>query len=134
VRLTLIKGKSGWRIGSVEARDNFYQLATDQTARISVVAIFRSLRRYVQGEEPARALFDFCLAALRLACGPQPKSPDFNAVVSVRMLLLLGYISRVTVPAEVLDVPLSQLSQPLPADCKVILAKVLKQAETASQL
>jgi recombinational DNA repair protein (RecF pathway) len=134
VRATLIKGKAGWRIGSVEAHKNYYQLATNQASRVSVVAIFRQLRRYIQGEEPADELFDFCLEALELAFEERPNSEEFNQIVSARMLFVLGYISRSTLPSELLDTPLNAVSGALSATARKQLTTALEQAEAASHL
>lgn len=50
VRISLVRGKSGWRIGSVESLQNFYRHAPDQSTRRAVVYIIKLLRRFVPSE------------------------------------------------------------------------------------
>lgn len=101
VRVSLVKGKRGWKIGSIESLKNFYHDAADKTARGSVVSVFRHLRRFVRGEEPAEDLFTFTTDALiELATSPN-HTPFTLLVVQVRILSLLGYVDDKSVPESI---------------------------------
>lgn len=134
VRVTLIKGKVGWRIGSIEALDNYYNTATDKDARGSVVKIFRQLRRFIHGEEIAMELFDFVKETLKFVSTEIEKRHFIDKVIQLRIFQLLGYVSINSVPEELLKTPLQEmcdLDQNLP-DTKLDL--VLEKAVTASHL
>jgi len=45
IRVSLVKGKTGWRIGSVESLRNDFSAAYDRETRGSVVSLYRLLRR-----------------------------------------------------------------------------------------
>ena len=52
IRVSLVKGKSGWRIGSVEALGNPFLRAESRALRGSISYVVTQLRRYVHGEIP----------------------------------------------------------------------------------
>jgi recombinational DNA repair protein (RecF pathway) len=90
IRVSLLKGKNGWRIGSVESLGNPFLAAEDRGERARVTFIFSQLRRYVHGEVPLPRVFDDTLCAL--------KEKDLlweqvQRVFEVRLLSELGYIS-----------------------------------------
>ena len=64
ITVSLIKGKSGWRIGSVDGEQNLFAQATSREARGSIVRVLKLIRRYVQGEEAHPEFFAECKAAL----------------------------------------------------------------------
>ena len=66
INVSLIKGKQGWRVGSVEVEMNYFAKAEGRSARGSVVLLFKTLRRFIHDEEPLQKLFDFCLEALKV--------------------------------------------------------------------
>lgn len=93
IRVSLVKGKSGWRIGSVEALGNPFLRAETRKERGSITYIIAQLRRYVHGEIALpRAYADVCdllhTNALRT---------DENSILQelflVRLLAELGYIA-----------------------------------------
>lgn len=90
VRVSLVRGKSGWRIGSVENECNVFARAKTREARADVLAATKLLRQFVQGEEPHRALFaDVRRALAHLAEGDAPHVYDAFAL---RLLHKLGYV------------------------------------------
>lgn len=135
VRVSLIKGKSGWRIGSVEALQNFYQRATDKEVRGSIVSVFRDLRRFIHGEEVSTSLHDLVTESLEFVL--QPMSTErrkmIEKVIKVRLLHELGYVSKKSLPEEAFSAALSTI---LEADKELEkqLDKALKNAVTASHL
>ncbi len=111
IRVSLIKGKTGWRVGSVEALQNDFSLATDRQMRSSVVLIYRTLRRFIRGEEASPELFAFVVAALDVSLGVPIERQLFDSAVQVRILALLGYVDKQEMPsavgnAEVIDLAL----------------------------
>ncbi len=134
VRVTLIRGKAGWRIGSVEALHNFYSSASDKIVRGSVVRIFRQLRRFIHGEEIAKDLFDFSTKALQHVSGEIKERIFVDKVIQLRIFNLLGYVSSKSIPEKLLDTPLSEIQHISDATVSKKLDKVLEQAISASHL
>ena len=94
ITVSLIKGKSGWRIGSVDGEQNLFAQATSREARGSIVRILKLIRRYVQGEEPHPAFFAECKAALvYLAAAEVSNRPLVEEIIVARILYELGYMS-----------------------------------------
>jgi len=93
IRVSLIKGKSGWRIGSTESLGNLFLEAEGRLARGGVTYLVKMLRRYVQGEQAMSEVFDDLVEAMTVIA----KSDDvFNItmwqnVAMARLLHTLGY-------------------------------------------
>jgi DNA repair protein RecO len=98
VRLSLVRGKAGWRVGSTEALGNYYHQAVDQAARGSVVRLFRLVRRFYQGEEPHPELFDFLRQSLARLSGVVSARSHDELVAEVMLLVELGYVDRKRLP------------------------------------
>jgi DNA repair protein RecO len=99
IRVSLIKGKQGWRVGSVEAKTNYFTKAEDRTSRGSVVLIFKTLRRFIHGEESTPILFDFCLLALEGVGRIMSKERSFwDLIVELKILNELGYVDENNLP------------------------------------
>jgi recombinational DNA repair protein (RecF pathway) len=98
VRVSLVKGKQGWRVGSVEVEQNDFSLAKDREARGSVVMLHRLLRRFIRGEEASPDLYDFIILALDELLEVQPNRKLLDLFVQVRILAMLGYVNEATVP------------------------------------
>ena len=110
VRVSLIRGKSGWRIGSIEALDNYYNAASDKAARGSVVKIMRLLRRFVHGEEPHRQLFDYIKDAFSVLRNNISERSFMETVIQLELMRLLGYVDGKELPADIIDIAPSKLS------------------------
>ncbi len=134
VRISLVKGKQSWKIGSVESVKNYFALADTQEKRASVVAIFRTLRRFIHGEDASPELFSFCIEALELALGSVSARNFFEHCVQIRMLSLLGYVAEEALPPVLLRSNLSELA--LLEDETLIpqLAFLIKKGVENSQL
>ncbi len=102
IRVSLIKGKSGWRIGSVESEKNDFSLATDRETRGSVVAIYKLLRRFIRGEEASAELYDFMISALDQIALKNNDRKFLDAFIQLRFLSMLGYVDQKSLPKEVL--------------------------------
>lgn len=111
IRVSLVKGKSGWRIGSVEPQINFYSEASNKAARGSVVSVCRFLRRFFKGEEAAQELYEYILSVLSTVTKDMKDRTTVEDVIKLRILTALGYVDVKRVPAVVLtDEDLSSIS------------------------
>jgi DNA repair protein RecO len=134
VRVTLIRGRAGWRIGSVESVDNFYARATNKEARGSVVAVLRLLRRFIHGEEAVPELFSFAVSALELLSGDIQQRSFVDKVVQLRLLSQLGYIAQKDIPKALLETPVADIPPLFNETLERRLHKVLEHAVSASHL
>jgi recombinational DNA repair protein (RecF pathway) len=110
LNISLIKGKTGWRVGSVEALQNDFSLAANKEVRGSVVLFYRLLRRFIRGEEAHPDLFDFSVAALDELLAPQTNRRLLDLFIQIRILLLLGYVDETAVPDEIRTSTLADIS------------------------
>jgi recombinational DNA repair protein (RecF pathway) len=92
VRVSLVRGKSGWRIGSVESLGNPFLAARNRETRTFFQQLTRLLRRFLHGEESTPAIF---ADALELFSNPPapPAQAFFAALFELRQLYHLGYIT-----------------------------------------
>jgi recombinational DNA repair protein (RecF pathway) len=92
LRVSLVKGKSGWRIGSAEAIGNAFLAAEKREERAFVKNIVSLLRRYIHGQESLPQVF----ADVRCVFIEQavPKDDVLQLVFTIRLLHALGYISE----------------------------------------
>lgn len=98
IRVSLVKGKVGWRVGSVEVEQNDFALAEDREVRASVAIIYRLLRRFIRGEEVHVGLYDFVIEALDELLRPQSNRRLVELFVQVKILFLLGYVDEKVIP------------------------------------
>lgn len=134
IRVSLVKGKSGWRIGSVTEVKNYHACAANQAARGSVVKIIRLIRRFLAGEEMNDGLFDECVMALDFFANKLAERTCYEQVFVQRILAELGYIKGADVPKDFVAIPLDQL--PVTTICQhdQAIALSIEQAQAASQL
>lgn len=109
IRVSLVKGKRAWKIGSVEVIENDYRRATSREARGSVVLMYRTLRRFIHGEEASAELFDLCVAALRYVTETIPARTFFEAYLLVAIMRQLGYVNSERVPHVLRQIPLREV-------------------------
>lgn len=97
IRVSLVKGKSGWRIGSVESLGNSFLHARTREERGHVSFLITQLRKYVHGEIALSKIYDDIVTILE---GMEIYAPKWDVVGRVFMLRLfaeLGYIAPVSV-------------------------------------
>lgn len=100
-RVTLIRGKSGWKVASAESRLSLYERATTRSGRALVRDTILLLRRVMQGEIPHQAIFDDVLTALR---GDECDEHKTRAtVLFARILYALGYVAPAPAYAHILQ-------------------------------
>ena len=92
IRVSLVKGKSGWRIGSVEARGNPFLRADTRKKRGLVAFVVMQLRRYVQGESPLVSMYEDAVGLLTSDLSLEEESVA-QSVFLLRLLSTLGYIA-----------------------------------------
>lgn len=134
IRISLIRGKHGWRVGSVESRGNYYHQAIDQAARGSVVGLCRLLRRFVRGEEAAPELFAYVIQALESLSGPLSNRVFVQEVVSVQFLSVLGYVDTTAIPVELQTVAPADIAAQYSATSAAKITTLYTQAVTMSHL
>lgn len=94
IRVSLVRGKSGWRIGSVEAIANPFMEARERGARGGVSAVVKLLRRFLHGEEPHPALYDDTVLALSCISAAEGEDIiDLQEQFTLRLLYVLGYVA-----------------------------------------
>jgi recombinational DNA repair protein (RecF pathway) len=93
VRVSLVKGKSGWRIGSVEALGNAFMSAQKRSERHLLSQCVATVRRFVRGEGAQGAIYrdlaDLCLAVAQ----HEPHAPAAGLCFTIRTLMNLGYLA-----------------------------------------
>ncbi len=133
IRISLIKGKHTWKVGSVESLSNMYSEAVSREARGSVVRTFKILRRYIHGEEPHPALYEYCVEALTVLKGEVTNRELLEQLVEANILYRLGYVEESSLPVAVRGsvTELVQVENPrFAAD----LAMLIEKAALNSQL
>ncbi len=134
VRVSLVKGKSSWKIGSIEPRMNFFMTASDKAARGSVVSLTKFLRRFYGGEEAFPLLFDYFLSALKALSGTVVTRTVSEYIVKVRMLRELGYVDGRVLP-EIVDEDIEVLVQKdIDNSVETALTPVIEKAVSLSHL
>lgn len=104
IRVSLVRGKSGWRVGSVQNEVNVFSIARTREARAGVLRIVKLLRQFVQGEEPHPALYADVYTALTYIADEAHEHIAYIADrFSVRMLYKLGYIAAEPTFAPLLE-------------------------------
>ena len=98
VKVSLVKGKGGWKVGSILPLKNYYYDSVDQAARGSVVSVFRLLRRFFKGEEANEAIFDYVTESLDELSGEIEHRLFRQMVIQVNILAELGYVDGALLP------------------------------------
>ena len=93
IRVSLIKGKSGWRIGSVEALGNPFLRASSRQMRTSVLFVINQLRRYVHGEVPLEDIYNDAVELLNISNEDGADYVAYERLFQLRLLSQLGYIA-----------------------------------------
>lgn len=134
LRVSLVKGKSGWRIGSVESIGNPFLGAASRAERAYVNRIVSLLRRYIHGEQPLPEVFADVTSALS-STAIHSASAETQLVFTVRLLHTLGYISKSTSTRAIIDATdLKRALAAYEAAALPELERVIAQAHESSQL
>ena len=128
IRVSLVRGKGGWRIGSVEAVSNPFMEAVSRTARGGVHSIVKLLRRFVHGEDPHPTLYMdvvFSLSCVSLA--EEEDIHDLQDIFTLRLLHHLGYVAPQDMFRELIESadPWS-VPKPIPTGAHKAIARALQ--------
>lgn len=134
VRVSLVKGKSSWKIGSIQSEKNFFSVSEDKEARGSVVFITKFLRRFYGGQEPAPALFDYVIGALQLLSTTTLHRDFLEKIIQARILFELGYVDIKVLPDVVMSSS-AALAEAVTSDSDAIKLKpIIDKAVSLSHL
>ena len=135
ITVSLIKGKTGWRIGSVDTLGNLFDTAVTRPARGSVVRTLKLLRRFLQGEDPHPALYDEIVAGLQYIAGAEISNrTTAEEIIEARVLYELGYMSETTPLQPLLTNPLLTVLATASGTELISLQTATARAISASQL
>ncbi|QQR64822.1 recombination protein O N-terminal domain-containing protein [Candidatus Kaiserbacteria bacterium] len=132
-RVTLVRGKAGWRVTGAEPLHNFYSLAHTREARAFVRNIVLLIRRIMQGETAHEKVFDEVVyACMHLE---QHIPSKLECILSLRILHALGYIASEASIGAYLDSPFASLdSNSLLVDTEKHCNTLITQALLESHL
>ncbi len=102
-RVTLIRGKSGWKIAGAEPIQNVYTHAGEREARALAMRVVQLLRRVIHGETPHPQVFDDVIAVLTHARTENLENAE--SIIFLRVLHELGYIAPQDAFDEILALP-----------------------------
>ncbi len=134
IRVSLVKGKNGWKIGSVESLRNYYHEAIDKSARGSVVSLFRLLRRFLKGEEAAADLFDLTKKGLEVLQKETKERTFVEEVIQLRILAKLGYVDIKKIPEIIRDTSPDDIAKHLNPTLQKIINQLYLHAVEISHL
>lgn len=134
IRVSLVKGKQTWKIGSVEVVANDYVRAVSREARGSVARLYKTLRRFIRGEDASPELFDFAIEALTVLAGELPHRSFVENSVEVRLLAYLGYVDAARIPAALQGLPVSAFATAQSEENLALCTELLAEATLNSQL
>jgi len=134
LKVSLIKGKNGWLIGSIEPYENFYQTAVDKEARGSVVGLCRFLRRFVVGGHTDEEMFTYVTESFSALADWLKKRSFVSLVVETNLLSRLGYVDEKLIPDKLVMVKPHQAACLYDPDKEDVLKQLYTQAIAVSQL
>ena len=131
MKVSLIRGKSGWRIGSAESEINFFSRSIEKERRTAVTQLIRLLRQFLHGEVTHLDLFaDTKEVLLRLTSAETKDIERLSAIYTLRLLHRLGYVANEVDLSEYLTNQAWWELPPLPAKAQ----KAIENAKAVSHL
>ena len=105
IRVSLVQGKSVWRIGSVEAVNNPFFNASTREVRGGISFVIKTVRKYIQGSGASKQIFtDTCdVIDLFLEEPDISKVQLYQQIFLLRTLYELGYIKKTATLKPLLD-------------------------------
>lgn len=133
IRVTLVRGKSGWRITGTESMSNLYAHMKTREARAFLRNIVVLMRRVMHGESAHTEIFDDIMHALS-GVGEQDLTLR-ERIVSLRLLHALGYIAPHPSFSQILHAPSSEaFIGILDPEALLVAEKAIENALIQSQL
>lgn len=133
-RVSLVRGRHGWIIGSVEAEGNYYHDANDRESRRRVINLFKLLRRLVSGESPEPELFDEIKESMPLLVEDKTDFAISDVLVQFRLLVRLGYVDSRNMSQIVTNIPLREAVHNIDSVTLERLRQLCVQGLAVSQL
>lgn len=131
VRVSLVRGKSGWRIGSAESERNYFADSATKEARVVVTGVVKLLRQFLHGELNHPGVFEDAKNALSASASIAPsEATQIIDLFAFRLLYRLGYVREHKDYADFLTASKWWTLGPLPETA----ARVLEKAKEASHL
>lgn len=130
-RVTLVHGKSGWRVTGAEPIQNFYTLAETRAERAFVRNILLLIRRLIQGETAHENLFNDVVYACTQV---RRYSPDIlEVILTLRIVHMLGYVAdeqeiRVFVEQPLAKLSIDTLESDTKKKCTLCINNALKES------
>lgn len=135
IKVSLVQGKGGWRIGSVEQLRNPYYEASERANRITVVRIVRTLRRFIHGGDENMLVFDDVWRVLKSATEvPATELDKLYTIFNARLLHQLGYLPITPAIQDAFVVDLKEAIENSNDKLCESLTGHIKVAENSSQL
>jgi len=134
IRVSLIKGRQTWKIGSVEAITNYFRRAETQAERVSVVRLGRNLRRFIHGEEASPLLFDFVVEALEVVVTDTLNRDFVDLYIELKLLTLLGYARVASLPPHLQNLALKDVEAVNSREHTAVLSVLIEKGILNSQL
>ncbi len=135
IRVSLVKGKSGWRIGSVESLGNPFLSAATRAQRGRVSFVISQLRRFVQGETTLPRIYADVNAILEAVCEEEERWNVLRLTFLLRLLSDLGYISNAAPFRELLSAQtLEEAAHFFDPKFQALIEERLEEASRASHL
>jgi DNA repair protein RecO len=134
VRVSLIRGKNSWKIGSIEEHKNYYHRAHNRLARGSVVNLFRLIKRFVRGEEANQDLYDLVYSSLEVLVNQLKHRRFTEELIQLRVLAILGYVDTNQLPVTIRDSQPTEFSSHYNAQLATKTSQLYEQAINLSHL
>lgn len=133
IEVSLVSGKTGWRIGSARSLNNYYYKAQSRKARTEIATAIRMLKRYLRGETAEEIIFEDTILFLEAVTESEEEHTNVELadVYKLRLLYHLGYIAPHETYQDILTTK-DWLS--LGATKRSIAQDAIKRAEEASHL
>ena len=133
VRVTLIRGKNGWKVSGAEPQKSLYAQSDSRESRAFLRDTLLLLRRLMKGEVPHEEIFDDVLLVLSRTSA-FPLRP-LKAALFMRIVHALGYVAPQASYGTLLEGEfpfelVTTMSEGVVAD----LERVIEEALTHSQL
>lgn len=136
INISLVKGKSGWRIGSVESTGNLFSKAQTRQTRGSVVSIMKLVRQYIHGEETNHELYDEVSKGLDflIALPSAASLTSWETFIKARILYQLGYIAPSMEVERLFVANLEAVKEEDVNNLQTLFIKLIEEAKNASHL
>lgn len=129
-KVSLVRGKTGWRVGSAEGQGNFFVRANGQAGRAGSTRLVRLLRQFIHGEVTHPLLFEDAKAALGKMADSEGDAVHILSIFTLRLLYRLGYVAKTSAVEAYLEEEEWWKLPPLPEAA----LRMVEQAKSVSHL